>query len=286
MSMIINDENHEFNSEYKLESFSGFKGLTLESWGPSPRNSDYNKALTCILQRLINLKIPYIRVFLVSKTLIIEFPNINDREIVIDTNFPNKIMLNQGYDSNKIRLLICRKQKELKVDPNSKGGNSTKRILLYNENISEDLWDKIARGKISNDDYANQFNPTNDVELFNKNVEILIESEISPPTGSKNPKKEIRSIQVYERDPKVKAWILKNANGSCECCQKEAPFLKENNIPYLEVHHIKPLYEEGPDTIDNTLAVCPNCHMFFHHSNNRVDFRNEIITRINRLREY
>ena len=40
----------------------------------------------------------------------------------------------------------------------------------------------------------------------------------------------------------------------------EAPFIKENGAPFLEIHHLKRLADGGSDTISNTVAICPNCH--------------------------
>jgi len=37
-----------------------------------------------------------------------------------------------------------------------------------------------------------------------------------------------------------------------------------NNEPYLEVHHIIWLSKGGDDDIDNTVALCPNCHKKMH----------------------
>ncbi|CAH7245263.1 e14 prophage; 5-methylcytosine-specific restriction enzyme McrA (fragment) [Vibrio chagasii] len=55
------------------------------------------------------------------------------------------------------------------------------------------------------------------------------------------------------------------ANGTCEICYKPAPFIrKTDNTPYLEVHHKLPLAQGGPDTVDNVLALCPNCHRQAH----------------------
>ncbi|MEC5166165.1 putative HNH restriction endonuclease [Flavobacterium sp. PL11] len=43
-------------------------------------------------------------------------------------------------------------------------------------------------------------------------------------------------------------------------------FLRDNgNTPYLEVHHKKPLAEDGDDTIENAFALCPNCHRHAHY---------------------
>lgn len=101
---------------------------------------------------------------------------------------------------------------------------------------------------------------------FETQVNIYLkQSKISAPTGVKEPKKAYSSINQYERDPKVKAWILKEAKGACESCLCKAPFFNSNDEPYLEVHHIKSLSDSGSDTITNAVALCPNCHREIHY---------------------
>ena len=41
--------------------------------------------------------------------------------------------------------------------------------------------------------------------------------------------------------------------------------------PYLETHHIEWLSKGGEDTIDNTVALCPNCHRRMHSLNSKKD---------------
>ena len=68
-----------------------------------------------------------------------------------------------------------------------------------------------------------------------------------------------------KRKKRLKDEALLRANGQCERCLLAAPFLrKSNRSPYLEVHHKIPLSEDGPDTLDNVLALCPNCHREVH----------------------
>ena len=43
-----------------------------------------------------------------------------------------------------------------------------------------------------------------------------------------------------------------------------APFKKRNGEPFLEVHHVMWLSEGGSDSIENTVALCPNCHRKVH----------------------
>lgn len=70
---------------------------------------------------------------------------------------------------------------------------------------------------------------------------------------------------VFDRNPYVVAAVLRKANGVCEYCQNRAPFnRKTNGLPYLEVHHVVPLSQGGLDTLENTVAICPNCHRKAH----------------------
>lgn len=70
---------------------------------------------------------------------------------------------------------------------------------------------------------------------------------------------------TYKRNSDVVAEALYRANGHCESCNQPAPFLRsKDNSPYLEVHHITALADGGDDTLDNVLAICPNCHRRYH----------------------
>jgi hypothetical protein len=74
------------------------------------------------------------------------------------------------------------------------------------------------------------------------------------------------TTQVYCRDPNIVAAVLRSANGICQQCKKPGPFLRaSDNTVYLEVHHIQPLSENGADTMENSIALCPNCHRERHH---------------------
>lgn len=78
---------------------------------------------------------------------------------------------------------------------------------------------------------------------------------------------------VYRRNPDVVAERLFMANGFCEACGNEAPFFRDDGSPFLEVHHIIPLSENGSDVVENTLALCPNCHREAHYGEKRMRFR-------------
>lgn len=81
----------------------------------------------------------------------------------------------------------------------------------------------------------------------------------------KFPEKNYRVVIDYNRNPDVVAETLKRANGMCEQCGENSPFIrKSDNTPYLEVHHIVPLSNGGEDSVANTKALCPNCHRKMH----------------------
>ncbi len=89
-------------------------------------------------------------------------------------------------------------------------------------------------------------------------------------------KTENRNIQysiskVTMRDSAVKEYTKRRANGYCELCKEPAPFLKSNGEPYLEVHHLVTISENGPDHITNTVALCPNCHRKLHYAKTQSD---------------
>lgn len=70
----------------------------------------------------------------------------------------------------------------------------------------------------------------------------------------------------YRRNSDVVAEVMSRANGICEGCRCNAPFTRASDgTPYLEVHHVIPLAEDGDDTVENAIALCPNCHRKKHY---------------------
>ncbi|WP_060989548.1 HNH endonuclease [Photobacterium leiognathi] len=84
-------------------------------------------------------------------------------------------------------------------------------------------------------------------------------------SAEKLPKHMMIKKLVYKRNPDVVAEALIRAKGYCEKCNQPAPFTrKKDNSPYLEIHHIIPLSLAGEDTLENVIALCPNCHREKH----------------------
>jgi len=82
----------------------------------------------------------------------------------------------------------------------------------------------------------------------------------------KKAKQRLVTTVVYDRNPDVIAEVHEQASGYCQKCNKEAPFDRASNgKPYLEVHHKIRLADGGEDTMENTIALCPNCHRETHY---------------------
>jgi 5-methylcytosine-specific restriction protein A len=88
------------------------------------------------------------------------------------------------------------------------------------------------------------------------------------PQGNPSPTSATVEVTQYQRDVQVKAWVLKHANGICECCRNHAPFKRVDGRPFLEVHHLHHLADGGSDTTTNAVALCPNCHRQLHYGMN------------------
>lgn len=102
----------------------------------------------------------------------------------------------------------------------------------------------------------------------------------SLPRGQISPRRKPSIVTQTQRDPHVKAWILNQAKGTCEGCNQQGPFLNNGGMPHLEVHHVIFLSEGGPDTIQNTVALCPNCHAKCHYAKDRQSFAEELTVRV------
>lgn len=79
------------------------------------------------------------------------------------------------------------------------------------------------------------------------------------------------STTYYIRNEYVSSYVKRRANGKCQLCEQPAPFKDKSGEPYLETHHVTWLSEGGEDSIENTIALCPNCHKKMHVLNLEED---------------
>lgn len=109
--------------------------------------------------------------------------------------------------------------------------------------------------------------------------------ELARPLGSSSPTRLTRSptSSPFARRPDVKAWVLRQAAGRCELCALPAPFCSPDGRPYLEHHHVLQLAHGGSDTVENSVALCPNCHRRLHLGADREEQRGTLYRQVQRL---
>ena len=128
------------------------------------------------------------------------------------------------------------------------------------------LIELITKHSLINFDFENEKSQVD----FDEAVKVALNSSASErqerlKNANPEPRKVWRKVAVYVRNPDVVAEVLQRANGNCEECREAAPFFRSSNrTPYLEVHHRKQLSDGGEDTVENAVALCPNCHRRKH----------------------
>lgn len=95
----------------------------------------------------------------------------------------------------------------------------------------------------------------------------------------------LAEVMRRERSRLMAEYALSRSSGVCEGCLNPAPFIRRNNQPYLEVHHIAELANSGIDHPANVAAVCPNCHTRVTHGKDGKEFNSEIKARVLRLED-
>jgi len=149
---------------------------------------------------------------------------------------------------------------------------SVKKHLEYYEGVG-----KSSQPKIHNiiEQHINQLELSSTLEeisrSFNRQVVLSLVDSVETRqsrllAAKKKPREFEVKTKVFARNPDVVAEVLNRANGWCEKCRKPAPFKRaKDDSPYLEVHHKINLAHGGDDTVDNAVALCPNCHRELHY---------------------
>lgn len=111
------------------------------------------------------------------------------------------------------------------------------------------------------------------IELKEKRAKKLSFEELHKWAKQSSKKVGNRTVSAtqFDRSVWVSEYTKRKANGICQLCNQRAPFNNIAGEPYLETHHIIWLSEGGDDSIQNTVALCPNCHRKIHVLNAKAD---------------
>jgi 5-methylcytosine-specific restriction endonuclease McrA len=119
-------------------------------------------------------------------------------------------------------------------------------LLAWVYNTDDNIWYSI-------DGNYSQQSPEEKMEKRNKWKKVVNEYEIK------------YDEMYYKKYSELKYWnkirldILKRDNYTCQLCGKIGD-------SRLHIHHIEKKNQNGPDTEDNLITVCPSCHPKADHN--------------------
>lgn len=168
------------------------------------------------------------------------------------------ITISGGIFDSIAPVLLIKLFKNYNVDYEGIGSLETNSYGSFYHCITNVVFDKdntLESIKLSEDALINKsYNDTSEA----RQARLKVAQKIT--------KKIFSNVTLFNRNPDVAAETLFRANGICQNCKQPTPFKrKSNGQPYLEVHHTIPLSQEGEDVIENTIALCPNCHREKHY---------------------
>jgi 5-methylcytosine-specific restriction endonuclease McrA len=149
--------------------------------------------------------------------------------------------------------------------------------------------DKVLIGNIGPQLFAAKldFAPISQVEISQETIRRASREVIFDRARAAlgKPAKQAVGKMEFIRDPYVVAAALLRSGGKCEMpdCTREL-FVREDDSPYLEVHHVVPLSEEGDDSLINAAALCPHCHREVHYGKERYALRDRLRAYIETLK--
>jgi 5-methylcytosine-specific restriction endonuclease McrA len=197
----------------------------------------------------------------------------SDRPFEVD-GFPYPIKLSSVPSARDLRLAIGRSSKRVGQPVGSKGGNPTKRLSFVLDwpgaasrllpelgNLLSSPFDELAP-------VADRTELARRAGVARRRLRRTGGLMPEPPEGQETPAKVFAGGERYLRDPKVVAWVVEAADHTCEVCGARG-FATISGECYIEVHHLVPLAEGGPDTVSNTVAVCAGCHRELHYGAKR-----------------
>jgi len=231
------------------------------------KEGDYFEGVLLETFRDYQVTRPRVRpVELLPKWLNVEFPRHLREENPIGTRFRANVFVRQKHNPN---------------------GSPKGPLYLRAENstikkIKEPTTDEVEfarqkRGSISGRSYE-YIRIQSEPEAYQRNFYELRERAYRAAVDDV---RTIRSESVRrERSRLICDYALLRSKGDCEACQKPAPFIRHNDQPYLEIHHIVSLADGGADSPVNVAAVCPNCHTRVSHGKDGREYNLEIKTRV------
>lgn len=199
-----------------------------------------------------------------------DIPNSIIKIVKSTKNFSEPLFWLETEDLNNLRTIIDRQDIWDSFNLATERIYDSKMVTSHREHIAKNksLLANFYSNGLLNLPSKTVFEIEKELEEKVKQAKKLTSKKRQEILSKSNPKPTKTTVKqtVFNRNQYVIAEVLDRAKGICERCKKSAPFIRDNNnSPYLEVHHKTPLAEGGDDTVENAIALCPNCHRQAHY---------------------
>lgn len=178
-----------------------------------------------------------------------------------DPDIIEKLDSGQFTIQQAFNALEKRRKKETKAEQERKaaekaysGGDTS---LLNEVAASGDVGDKEAA--LTEEEIKEMsFDPTKlDDIIEEKNLDDMVEDGkgmegFEPHKQDPNQRERI--------DPSIRKAVMSRDNNTCQCCKRGGP----DYVDILDLHHIVEVYLGGEDSVENSIALCLNCHKQVH----------------------
>jgi 5-methylcytosine-specific restriction protein A len=144
------------------------------------------------------------------------------------------------------------------------------------EERDEIIFQLIRLGAISNSGDEEVIDAPISNVLANASIEELRNRAIDDSADSREPLE--RKTAFRMRSAAIKRYARARAGGKCEGCGVMAPFMTVAGEPYLEVHHVRRLSDDGPDHPSFVVAICPTCHRRAHYATDSKAYNQHLTT--------
>lgn len=213
---------------------------------------------TCIDKGMSRPRVRPYKSTIFPEDIRVEFPRDLRQDYPIGTRFMGNLKVLQKTNKSTGQLIG---NPYLRVD--------TKTIVIDDSFIPETQL--IAVRQNTKSDRVYTYNKNTPQDIFLELRRSLLNSSKQAPVAFN-----ISMQKAFDRSKSIVLYALMRADGVCEGCDKQAPFLRKNGEPYLEVHHIKELSSGGSDTPDNVIALCPNCHRRVTHGQDKSEYNQQL----------
>lgn len=180
-----------------------------------------------------------------------------------DSTTGNTVLLHRGKVGGgregigKSAFLEWYRQDTVKVhNGDSKGG--TDEVLLVADLSSPEIAKQIGTFVMA----VSRFKEKTQEDEISTLTNLALAEKVN--SSKVKPKRVAVETLVFVRNIYVVEYVKRRARGICDLCEKKAPFSDATGKPYLECHHVEWLADGGSDTVQNAVALCPNCHRRMH----------------------